>query len=127
LEKTRTGAIAVGEPQIAACWFPSNDHPRAKATYAINLTVPRGDHAVSNGALIRHRHTRHLSTWQWRMSRPMATYLAFAAFGRYDVQRGRAAGRPYVYAFEQGLGAQAAPARRAVRLTPSMIRWLSSI
>jgi aminopeptidase N len=126
-EKTRTGAIAVGEPQIAAWWFPSNDHPRDKATYAINLTVPRGYEAISNGALVRQRDTRHMSSWQWRMSRPMATYLAFAAFGQYDVERGRAGGRRFVYAFEKGLGAQAAPARRGVRMTPTMVRWLSSL
>ena len=57
----------------------------------------------------------------------MATYLAFAAFGQYDVQRGRAGGRPFVYAFEHGLGAQSTPARASVRLTPTMVHWLSKV
>ena len=126
-ERTRTGAIAVGEPQIAAWWFPSNDHPSDKATYTMILTVPRGYEAISNGELIRHRHTQHTAIWRWRSMRPMASYLAFAAFGQYDLERGRANGRRFVYAFEHGLGAQAAPARRGVRSTPTVVRWLSSI
>ena len=59
--------------------------------------------------------------------RPMASYLGFAAFGQYDLQRGRANGRRYVYAFEHGLGSRSVPARRGVRSTPAMVRWLSSI
>ena len=125
--RTSTGAIAVGEPQVAAWWYPSNDHPRDKATYAVDLTVPRGFEAISNGALLRQRHTAHTSLWRWRMARPMATYLAFAAFGQYDVESGRAGGRPFLYAFEHGLGAQGASARRALHQTPSMVRWLSSV
>ncbi len=126
-EKTRTGAIAVGEPQVAAWWFPSNDHPSDKATYTTVLTVPRGYEAISNGRLVRHRHTAHTAVWRWRTAQPMATYLAFAAFGQYAVERGRAGGRSYVYAFEHGLGRESAPARRGVRMTPSVVRWLSSI
>ena len=126
-EKTRTGAIAVGEPQIAAWWFPSNDHPSDKATYTTVLSVPRGMEAISNGELMRRNRSATTDVWRWRTLRPMATYLAFAAFGQYDVQRGHANGRPYVYAFEHGLGAQSTPARRGVRLTPSMVHWLSKI
>jgi aminopeptidase N len=33
---------------------------------------------------------------------------------------------PYVYAFERGLGRQARPARRSVRMTPVITRWLAS-
>jgi aminopeptidase N len=126
-EKTRTGAIAVGEPQIAAWWFPSNDHPSDKATYTTVLTVPRRMEAISNGALVRRHRTAKTDVWRWRSYKPMASYLAFAAFGQYDVQRGHADGRPYVYAFEHGLGAQSAPARAGVRLTPKMVHWLSVI
>jgi aminopeptidase N len=125
-EATATGAIAVGEPQIAAWWFPSNDHPRDKATFTLRLTVPRGRQAIGNGALVGRRHHSGLITWHWQAGKPMATYLAFAAFGRYDIERGTMSdGTKYLYAFERGLGRQARPARLSVRKTPAIVRWLS--
>jgi aminopeptidase N len=124
-ERTATGAIAVGEPEIAAWWFPSNDHPSDKATFDLRLTVLDGVQAIGNGTLIGVRAHSGLSTWHWRANQPMATYLAFAAFGRYDIERGVAGRLPFLYAFERGLGPQAAPARASVRQTPSLVRWLS--
>lgn len=44
---TPDGALAVGEPEVAAFWYPVNDHPRDKARYHVELTVPRGLQAVS--------------------------------------------------------------------------------
>jgi aminopeptidase N len=127
-ERTATGAVAVGEPQIAAWWFPSNDHPSDKATYDVRLSVPRGRQAIGNGALLSRRSHGDVTTWRWRVGRPMATYLAFAAFGRYDIERGRTAGGiPYLYAFERGLGPQAKAARRSVRQTPTILRWLQRL
>jgi aminopeptidase N len=124
-ERTGTGAIAVGEPAIAAWWFPSNDHPCDKARFSVALTVPRGYEGVSNGRLLGHRDNGPTSTWRWKVSSPMATYLAFAAFGQYDLQRGvTAAGTPYVYAWEQGLGTAARPARRSLRFTPRAVGFL---
>jgi len=46
---TDDGAIAVGEPEVAAHWYPVNDHPSDKATYTIAITAPRNLQALSNG------------------------------------------------------------------------------
>src|SRR6476646_11924626 len=48
---TDDGAIAIGEPHVAATWFPANDHPRDKASFTYKIAVPAGLEAVSNGAL----------------------------------------------------------------------------
>src|SRR5215218_4601949 len=37
---TDDGAFVVGEPQGSPGWFPANDNPRDKATYAFSVTVP---------------------------------------------------------------------------------------
>ncbi|MBA2559138.1 MAG: M1 family metallopeptidase [Propionibacteriales bacterium] len=124
---TATGAIAVGEPGVAAWWFPSNDHPSDKARFDVSLTVPKGFEAVSNGALVSRRGAHRRAVWRWSVNSPMATYLAFAAFGRYDLTRGRSAsGLRYLYAFERGLGHQSRPARMSVRRTPAIVDWLQA-
>lgn len=126
VKKTATGAIALGEPHVAAWWFPSNDHPSDKALFDITLRVPRGFEAISNGGLQGRRDTAGTSVWRWSVGKPMTTYLAFAAFGRYQIERGRtASGDGYLYAVERGLRrTTAAGAWRSLRLTAEVTRWL---
>lgn len=42
----------VNEPNLAAAWFPANDHPKDKATFSTRITVPARYAAASNGRLI---------------------------------------------------------------------------
>lgn len=59
----------------------------------------------------------------------MATYLAFAAIGKYDIDTSTtSSGLPVVEAFERG-GFQPAAmrlAKQTVRKTASVVRWLTS-
>jgi aminopeptidase N len=48
--RTADGAVAVGEPDIAPWWYPCNDHPLDKATFAITAVVPTALQVISNGA-----------------------------------------------------------------------------
>jgi aminopeptidase N len=84
---TSDGAVVWGEPDVAAAWFPVNDHPRDKARYAIRLTVRDGLEAISNGRLVRIRHRGDWTAWTWREDAPMASYLAVAAIGQFDLRR----------------------------------------
>jgi aminopeptidase N len=123
---TRDGAVALGEPEIAAWWYPSNDHPSDKASFDITLRVPHGVEAISNGRLVSRKRHQASTSWHWREDDPMATYLAFAAIGQYDVVRGQTAGgRPYLYAYSQRLGEDEATARKALRATGRITGWLS--
>jgi aminopeptidase N len=124
---TKDGAAAIGEPEIAAWWFPSNDHPSDKASFDITLRVPRGVEAISNGRLVGRRTRGDQSVWRWREDDPMATYLAFAAVGQFDLVRGHTrAGRPYLYAYSTLIRRQQA-ARRSVRATASITSWLEHL
>ncbi len=123
-ERTPTGGIAVGEPHIAAWWFPSNDHPSDKARFSIRLRVPPRMEAISNGRLLSRRVVGDTRAWRWAPDKPMTTYLAFAAFGQYRLERGHTAVGPYLYAFENRLGRQATAAKRSVRRTAEVTRWL---
>src|SRR5215207_2827168 len=39
---TPDGANVVGQPEVAAAWYPVNDHPIDKASYSFDVTVPDG-------------------------------------------------------------------------------------
>jgi aminopeptidase N len=91
---TDDGAFVVGEPQGAPTWFPCNDHPTDKATYGFRVTVPNGKVAVANGTLTKLIQHRKRTTFAWRQSEPMATYLATVTSGRFDVTRSQADGVP---------------------------------
>ncbi|MBM7519601.1 M1 family metallopeptidase [Nocardioides nitrophenolicus] len=101
---SRTEVVAMNQPHMAPWWFPSNDHPSDKATFDVRVTVPKGKQVIGNGVRVGRTVKRGLATTHWRMSDPMATYLAFFAAGRYVVDRGTtAAGIPYLNAVSRDL------------------------
>jgi aminopeptidase N len=121
--RTDDGALIWGEPDVAAAWFPVNDHPRDKATYRIDLTVPDALKAISNGRLVgTTADPRGGKRWRWRETTPMASYLAMAAIGRIDVRRSELAnGTPVFDAIDARVDNQA---RRALRQQPRILRFL---
>ena len=128
--RTADGALAVGEPDSAAWWYPSNDHPSDKATVAVTVTVPAGVEAISNGALLGGPEPAGpgWEKWRWQASEPMTTYLAFVAIGQFDLVRRDTEFGPYLAAYAQGLDPQVAEAARAsVERTPEITRFLSGI
>ena len=85
---TSDGAIAVGQPESAATWFPVNDHPSDKASYKFTVEAPDGYGVVANG---RPRGTEPSqpgwTEWRWEAKAPMASYLATIDIGHWDVHR----------------------------------------
>ena len=85
---TSDGAIAVGQPESAATWFPVNDHPSDKASYTFTVEAPDGFGVVANG---RPRGTKPgqpgWTEWRWEAKAPMASYLATIDIGHWDVHR----------------------------------------
>ncbi|MGB8961214.1 MAG: M1 family metallopeptidase [Pseudonocardiaceae bacterium] len=128
--RTTDGALAVGEPDIAPWWYPSNDHPSDKATFTITAVVPAGLQVISNGALLGGPEPAGpgVAQWRWQETEPMATYLAFLAIGNYDIVRQDTRFGLYLAAYDRGLDAQVADAARAsVEQTPQIIEFLSGI
>ncbi|UFR02151.1 M1 family metallopeptidase [Streptomyces sp. Go40/10] len=95
--KTGDGVFVACEPNAASTWFPSSDHPADKATYDIRIKAPRGLTAVSNGRLVSTYDKGGSTYTHWRESKPMATYLATATIGKFDVRTGRTPGGIPVY------------------------------
>ncbi|MFE1199411.1 M1 family metallopeptidase [Streptomyces olivaceoviridis] len=95
--KTSDGVFVACEPNAASTWFPSSDHPADKATYDIRIKAPRGLTGVSNGRLVSTYDKGGSTYTHWRESKPMATYLATATIGKFDVRTGRTPGGTPIY------------------------------
>ncbi|MBA4609081.1 immune inhibitor A [Aeromicrobium sp. Marseille-Q0843] len=106
---TDDGALIVGQPHVADTWFPVNDHPLDKASYRFRVTVPRGLEAVANGRLAGVRRHGRTQTWTWVARDPMASYLATATVGQFNLDHRRVAGIDYWDAIDPVLYEQPEP------------------
>jgi hypothetical protein len=126
---TDDGAMVIGEPDVAATWFPVNDHPTDKASYTFKITAPADLEVIANGVLKQerednegddnegddnegHRNERHRNgwkTWTWDAKEPMASYLAMMAIGQFDVNAYRADGIKFWDAIDPDLFTRTLP------------------
>ena len=123
--KTADGAAAVGEPEIAAWWYPSNDHPRDKATYDVKVTVAKDLEALGNGSLVSSAARNGQRTWHWRETKPMAPYLAFFVVGQFDITRSTSKGLPVITAVAADGGSEGTYAAADLARTPEVIAFES--
>jgi aminopeptidase N len=100
---TDDGAVVAGAPEVAASWYPVNDHPLDKASYSFAVTVPAGLEAIANGLPRGHETRSGWTTWRWEQRTPMASYLATATIGEFRVETTWHDGRPTVIAIDPDL------------------------
>ncbi|NMO49943.1 M1 family metallopeptidase [Actinoplanes sp. TBRC 11911] len=123
---TDDGVIILGEPDVAQAWYPSNDHPSDKASFSIALTVPKDLQAISNGVPDGRRTSKGWTTWRWEQREPMATYLAMAAIGKFDVKSYEKNGIRFVDAIDPALPPETyARVAKSFAREPEMLRFLS--
>ncbi len=76
----------MSEPSDARYWMPCHDEPWDKATADLQITVPSGYVAASNGALVSVVPEPGGSvTWHWREVHPIAPYLMSITASRFTV------------------------------------------
>jgi aminopeptidase N len=100
---TDDGVTVAGQPEVATAWFPVNDHPRDKASYSFEVSVPRGVEVAANGFLRDVDRRGGTTEWEWDAPEPMASYLATIDIGEWDVDRYRTAGMPAYDAVDSSL------------------------
>ena len=122
--RTKDGAIGVGEPVGTAAWLACNNAPRDKASLDIEITVPRGVKAVSNGRLVGREKVGGRVRWSWSEPSPMATYLALVDIGNGKLITGHVGKLP-TWTLVDPKAAKAS--RAAVDSLPEIIRWESHI
>jgi aminopeptidase N len=118
---TDDGVVILGEPDVAQAWFPSNDHPSDKASFSIVLTVPKDLQAISNGAPAGRSTAKSWTTWRWEQIEPMATYLAMAAIGKFNVKSYRKNGIRFLDAIDPALPRVA----KSFAREPEILQFLS--
>ena len=127
---TADGALVVNEPDGASTWYPVNDDPEDKATYTFSIAVPEGKTAVANGLPVGRPQTKAgWTTWTWKATDPMASYLSTASVGdfvlRYDSGPRRL---PIINAIDADVAGQAlVDTKAALALQPDMITFLEKL
>jgi len=122
--KTPDGAIVAGEPEVAAGWFPVNDHPVDRATYTFHVTVPNAYEVVANGLPQGTTTDGGRTTHTWVASDPMASYLATIDVGHWRMRtRQSDTGVPVIDAVDPGMVRES---RRALRREPEILSFLES-
>ena len=121
--RTDDGVAAVGEPEIAAWWYPANDHPRDKATYDVSVTAAKSLEVLGNGILVSNKAKKSHRTWHWRETKPMAPYLAFFVVGQFDITKSRVDGLPVITAVASNGGSEGRYAAADLKKTPAILRW----
>ncbi|QKW10219.1 M1 family metallopeptidase [Streptomyces sp. NA04227] len=123
--RTPDGAVAAQEPESAAWWFPSNDHPLDKASYDVSVSVPDGTQAISNGTLQSTSSKAGWTRYSWRSPKPQASYLTTLAVGKFDITTGKtSSGLPIVNAYSKDLGENAGAARASIERTGEAAEFL---
>ncbi|MFK7929117.1 MAG: M1 family aminopeptidase [Myxococcota bacterium] len=73
-----------GEGQDHRHWFPSWDYPNDRFTVDVDITVPDGLTAVSNGLLSNTKPaSKGWTTWSYRLEQEIVNYLVVIAVGDY--------------------------------------------
>jgi aminopeptidase N len=122
--RTEDGAVGVGEPVGTAAWLACDNAPRDKASLDIQIAVPAGLKAVSNGRLLSRRRVGGRVRWSWAEPKPMATYLALVDIGKGRLVQGHVGKLPTWTLIDPRL---AKASRAAIRSLPEIIRWESHI
>jgi aminopeptidase N len=101
------GGTAIGQPLSASAWYPVNETPDDRATFAVTATVPKGWTAVSNGLpvaaaelpAVRDGH----AVFGWRDDQPMASYLSTLSIDRFTMTTDTSSGGiPIINAYSPG-------------------------
>ncbi len=130
---TDDGALVIGQPEVAATWFPANDHPLDTASFTFRITAPEGLEVIANGVLDGATSSNGMTTTTWRAAEPMAPYLAGMAIGEFDIRSYEHDGISYWDAIDPDLLTQGGPpsigevATASLARQPEILAFLESV
>ncbi|MGQ4600259.1 M1 family aminopeptidase [Nocardia sp. R6R-6] len=118
------GAFVAGEPHSATSWYPLNDTPLDKATFALHATVPAEWEVVSNGVRTENVLRGDKRAVSWVSTKPVVGYLTTVAIDKFDyLEQRRANGTPLVSAFAPDAQEQ----RETEQRLPEILDFIESL
>ena len=113
-----------GEPETNSSWFICHDHPNAKQTTEIAVTIPAKYKALSNGALkSREELPDGMVKYHYALGKPHVSYLVSLVIGEFSVVTDEWRGKPVEYWVPPS---QEANAHRTFGNTPKMLEFFSN-
>ena len=109
------------QDENARYWIPCLDYPHAKQSTSTTIVVPKGQFALSNGALIERKDLGATTSFSYRQDIPHSTYLITFVVGPFSEIKQRAAGANAVPVAYYVLPGREADGERAFGDTPRMI------
>ncbi len=73
-----------GQGKYTSNWFPSFDDVNEKVIFNLDITFDKKYEVVSNGVLKSQSILNDRKLWQYRMQKPMSSYLLMLAIGKYE-------------------------------------------
>jgi aminopeptidase N len=87
-----------GQGKYTSHWLPSFDDVNEKVIFNLSVGYGKGYEVLANGILKGKSETGGLQKWEYMMEKPMSSYLAMLAIGRFEHQtEASATGTPLEY------------------------------
>lgn len=72
-----------GQGRYTSNWFPSFDDVNEKVIFNMDVTFNKNYEVIANGTLVSKSEQQGFSFWQYRMKKPMSSYLLMLAIGKF--------------------------------------------
>ncbi len=72
-----------GQGRYTSNWFPSFDDVNEKVIFNMDVTFDKNYEVIANGTLSSKSKQKEFSLWQYRMKKPMSSYLLMLAIGKF--------------------------------------------
>ena len=86
-EKNNLQIWTQGQGKYTSHWFPSFDDVNEKVIFNLNIVFNKEYQIISNGKLDFKSEFNGMSVWNYRMKKPMSSYLLMLAIGKYGQQK----------------------------------------
>ncbi len=120
------GVVVIGEPFSASAWYPVNETPTDRATFAVTAQVPDGWKVISNGLPVTDALPAPADgheVFGWAEDSEMASYLTTLYIDTFtQTQDSTTAGLPVINAYAEGAEA----ARPVAERTGEFVDFLAS-
>lgn len=73
-----------GQGKYTSHWFPSFDDVNEKVIFNLEILYNSNYKVISNGVLKRKINTEDITHWQYRMRKPMSSYLLMIVIGKFE-------------------------------------------